>query len=155
MNRKRAVAAGVTGLLAFAGTMAILIWAPLWAVWAAFVPSVALLAAWDLWLDHIPALAPRPGTLVRVNALGRPVRFQALGAGQLRPAEAAELARRDRELGLLDSVSGAGGPKPLEAPLPPTVARVLAREAAERLAETGDITAAIRQAELSARGPWN
>jgi|SRR5215469_16454557 len=161
MNRKRLIAVGITGLLSFAGTSAILAWAPLWAVWAAFVPGLGLLALWDKWLDHIPALAPRPADLIRVNTLGRPIRFAAIGAGQLRPAEAAELAQRDRELGLLDNVSGAAGAKPLEAPLPPTVARVFARAAelgnadATRLADTGDMWLATILAAIDARGPWN
>jgi hypothetical protein len=154
MNGKRLAAVALTGLLATAGTMAILAWAPLWAVAFAFTPGLALLAIWSAWLDHIPALAPRPGTLVRVNALGRPVRFQVMGGGQLTPEEAAELARRDSLQGLLGNVSGACGPKPPDGGLPATVAEVITRRA--RPGEESEISLALVLAELSARAEkWN
>jgi hypothetical protein len=130
MNYKRMAAVALTGALATAAIMAILIWAPIWLIWAAFTPGLALHALWDRWLDRIPALAPAPGRLALVNTAGRPVYFQRMGAGQLRPEEAEELARRDRAQGLLGGVSGAGGPAHLAGPLPPTVAQVIARRAA-------------------------
>jgi len=162
MNYKRAAAAILTGLAGMGATTAILIWAPLWLVWAAFVPNMGLLALWNVWLDHLPALAPRPRELVLYNSLGRPVRFQRLGGGQLTAAEAAELARRDRAQGLCGNTSGACGCQPPAAPLPPTVAEVFIRrarlglgEGAECLADTGDMALAELLATISAHGPWN